>query len=525
VKQMLRLLCLAASLALSSSLWIVPPSFADQTLTILHTSEHHGQTLPIEQREQPTVGGMAGRATLIAKVRGESPAVLLVDSGDILIGTALSSFFRGEPDIKAMNLMGYQAMAAGNHDFDFGLDHLRSLQQLAKFPILCSNVVGRSVELPCRPFTVIQVAGVKVGVISLLGRSNFPDTFNREVARLLEFKDPLETARTLARTLREQERADLVVAVTHQGTWEDLTLLAQVPEVDAIIGGHTDGFDGLRTAGSSAPVEESANPGSVFVKTHRQGRTLGRLDLMMADKPSPTGQPKVVRAKAQNLPVTVAVPSDPAVQALVEDYAQKLEAETATVIGRSLVTLDGENTRIRTRETNLGNLLADLLRAEFLTEVALVNSGQIRDSISPGPVEIKRVLRVLPFDSPVVTFALTGRELLLALENSVSQLPQLTAGRFLQVSGLAVTYDLSARPGSRIREVTVGGKPLEATRSYSVATVAFLADGGDGYSMFAAATNRVERQLPLRDLLLDALRAGPLKASVEGRIRFLGSTP
>jgi 5'-nucleotidase len=520
VSRFLTILALAAGINSLPCVW-VSPALADQTLTILHTSEHHGQVLPIEQQGQPNVGGVAGRATLIAQIRGDTPALLLVDSGDILIGTALSSFFRGEPDIKAMNLMGYQAMAAGNHDFDFGLDHLRSLQHMAKFPILCSNVVGRTVDLPCRPFTVIPIAGRKIGVIGLLGRSNFPDTFNRQVAKLLEFKDPAETARTLARTLREQERAELVVAVTHQGTSEDLALLAQVPEVDVIIGGHSEGFDGLRTAGSSAPMAASVSPGSVFVKTHRQGRTLGRLDLILADKPDPPGQPGVVRATAHNLPVLEAVPPDPAVLVLVAEYARKLEAQTASVVGRSAVTLDGENTRIRTHETNLGNLLADLLRAEFRTEVALVNSGQIRDSIPRGPVELKRILRVLPFDSPAVTFALTGRELLLALENSVSQLPEQTAGRFLQVSGLAVGYDLAAPLGSRVRTVSIGGKPLEATRAYSVATVAFLADGGDGYSMFAGATDRIDRQLPLRDLLLQALHAGPLNGSEDGRIAFV----
>ncbi len=500
-------------------LWLSagPESSAEQTLTILHTSEHHGQALPLEQRGQPAVGGMARRATLIAAVRRETDAVLLVDSGDILIGTPLSSFFRGEPDIQAMNLMGYQAMAAGNHEFDFGLDHLRRLQDLAQFPILCSNVVGHGTTLACRPSAVVRVGTLSIGLLGLLGRRNFPDTFNREVVKLLEFRDPVETGRTLARQLRAgsgADRVDVVVAVTHQESEEDLTLLAQVPEIDAIIGGHTPGFDGLRTAGASSPVEALANPGPVFVKTHRQGRTLGRLDLDISEK-------KVVQAKARNLPMTEEVVPDPAVHALIEDYAKKLESQTATVIGRSLVTLEGESSVIRTRETNLGNLLADLLRAEFGTEVALVNGGQIRDSIPAGPVDVKRVLRVLPFNSPTVTLTMTGEQLALALENSVSKLPG-TDGRFLQVSGLALTYDPSSPPGSRVREITVGGRPLEAARSYSVATDVFLADGGDGYSMFARARDRVERQIPMRDLLLEAVRAKPLTASLSGRIRVVG---
>ena len=495
------------------------PSSAEQTLTILHSSEHHGQALPIEERSKPRIGGMAGRAALIASVRKETDAVLLVDSGDILIGTALSSFFRGEPDIKAMNLMGYQAMAAGNHDFDFGLDHLRKLQELAQFPILCSNVVGRGTELPCRPFAVLRVGTFTIGLISLLGHSNFPDTFNRQVVKMLDLRDPIETARTLARTLKAQEHVDLVIAVTHESTEEDLALLVQAPEVDAVIGGHTEGFDGLRTAGSMTAVESQAKPGPLLVKTHRLGRTLGRLDLSLTRQPGPVA---ILRATARNLPVTDAVGSDSAVAALLDDYARKLDSQTGTVIGRSLVNLDGDTTRVRSRETNLGNLLADLLRAEFGTEIALVNSGQIRDSIPAGPVEIKRVLRVLPFNSSTVTLSVSGRHLLEALENSASRLPD-THGRFLQVSGLSVTYDLSAPPGQRVREVMIGDRRLETTQRYSVATDAFVADGGDGFTMFVAATDRIERQIPMRDLLLEALRSRPLKASTDGRVRFTGA--
>lgn len=506
-------------------LFTAPDSGAQQTLTILHSSEHHGQVLPIERRGEKRIAGMAGRAGLISSIKKESGAVLVVDSGDILIGTPMSSFFRGEPDIKAMNLMGYQAMAAGNHEFDFGLDHFTRLKELARFPILCSNLHSSKTELPCQATAVVQAGPFTIGMISLLSQRNFPDTFNRDVAKLLTFRSPVETARDLARSLKETRHADLVVAITHQDTDEDLALLTQAPEVDVVIGGHTEGFDGLLTAGSTTPVEEVERSGPVLVKTHRLGRTLGRLDLELARQPGGTGA-RIVRARARNLPVNEGVPPEPAVHELIREYARTLESRTSTVIGRSLVLLDGDATRIRSQETNLGNLLADLLRAEFGTEVALVNGGQIRDSIPVGPVDFGRLLRVLPFDSPTVTITVTGEQLRQALENSVSRLPGSTAGRFLQVSGLSVHYDLSASPGSRLREITIGGRPLEAARRYSVATDSFLADGGDGYGMFAQAQDRIERQVPLRDVLLNALRAKPLKASIEGRIQFLvGSGP
>lgn len=511
------------------ALWVcllstLSASAGEQTLTILHSSEHHGQAMPIQERGKPRVGGLPGRAAVIAQVRRETATVLLVDSGDILIGTALSSFFRGEPDIKAMNLMGYHVMAAGNHDFDFGLDHLRALQASAQFPILCSNLAGKGVELPCQSYVVIRLGDLSIGLISLLGHTNFPDTFNRQVVSLLDLRDPVETARQLARMLKERDQVDLVIAVTHEGTEEDLAVLAQVSEIDVIIGGHTEGFDGMRTATSTNPVETLTEPGPLLVKTHRLGRTVGRLDLLL-DRPAGNhGATKVVQATARNLPVTDTVGADLAVADLVHEYTMKLDQLTGTVVGRSLVTLDGDSTRIRSHETNLGNLLTDLLRNEFGTEIALLNSGQIRDSIPPGPVDIKRLLRVLPFNSPAVTLSITGQQLLQILENSASRLPE-THGRFLQISGLTVEYDLSAPSGQRVRDVQIGGKPLEPFRRYSVATDSFIADGGDGYLMLAGATERIERQLPMRDLLLAALHAGPLKASIEGRIRFRGGEP
>jgi 5'-nucleotidase / UDP-sugar diphosphatase len=488
-----------------------------QTLTILHTSEHHGQSLPIEQRGHKRVGGMAGRAALVGQIRseqGNDSPMLLLDSGDILIGTAMSSFFRGEPDILAMNAMGYQAMAAGNHEFDFGLDHLRHLQALARFPILCSNLTSHTTELPCRTSAILQIGPIKVGLLGLLGRRNFPDTFNREVASLLDLIDSVEAAREGARRLRA-EGAALIVAITHEDTDEDLTLLNSAPEIDVIIGGHTPGFDGLRVRGGVNAQERATAPSGVFVKTHREGRTLGRLDLELAR--APDDRAIIATARARNLPVTEDILPEPAVADLLQSYAKKLEEQSGRVVGRSLVTLDGEIEHIRTRETNLGNLLADLLRAEFRTDIALINSGQIRDSIPPGPVELRRLLRVLPFQSSIVTFTLTGRQLRDALENSASLLPS-TAGRFLQISGVTVVFDPSAPAGSRVRELRIGDRSVEEHRRYSVTTDAFLADGGDGYTMFAGAEDRIERQIPIRDLLLHTLAAGPLKASVDGRI-------
>lgn len=499
-------------IALAVCLLVLPAhtTFAQTAVTILYTSEHHGTIQPINQGPHAGEGGVEKRAALIRQIRKEVDYVLVVDSGDLLMGTALSSVYRGEADIAAMNLMGYDAVAAGNHDFDFGARHLSHLQKEAAFPFLCTNVRPREPDA-CKPYVVKTLGTIRIGLIGLIGKHNYPDIFNRSVVREVEFQDPIAAAKKAAEELRE--RVELLVAITHQDTEEDLALAKAVPALDVIIGGHTEGFDGLVPQGATGPTEgrvELVGAGPVFVKTHRQGRTLGRLDLLFHER-------TIMIAEARNLPVTPTVPSDPDMARLVQDYARTLDEKTHQVIGEAALRLDGEGQEIRTRETNLGNLITDLARQHAGTEIALVNAGMIRSSLPAGPVTLTRVMEVLPFDSTVTSFSVTGAELQAALENSVSRLPQ-SSGRFLQVSGLTMTFDPAAASGARIRTIRVNGAVLDLSRRYSVAASDFIAEGGDGYAMFLRAADKHDHQVPIRDLLISALKSGPVTAKEEGRI-------
>ncbi|MDR4460716.1 MAG: bifunctional metallophosphatase/5'-nucleotidase [Nitrospirales bacterium] len=489
------------------------PAHAIDRLVILHSSEHHGVALPLDQAGETRIGGLARRATIVEEVRREGMPVLMVDSGDILIGTALSSWFRGEPDVRAMNLIRYDAMVAGNHDFDYGMDHLRSLVELADFPILCTNLQSERSALPCRRSVVTRLGNVAVGILGIVGKSNFPGTFNRDVAKGLSLVDPIASLQAEALRLRTEAHIDLVIALMHQDSDEDLKILGTVEGVDVLIGGHTEGFDGLYAPGLMEPVESVARPRSVYVKTHRQGRTIGRLDLTIEDG-------SVVLARSHNIPVTIAVPVEPKVQQLLNEYRKRFARHATQVLGEASVRLQGDRPVIRTQETNLGNLLADRMRSTLGTDIALINAGQIRRSLEPGPVTLGDVLSVLPFDSALVTLHVTGAMLRQVLEHSVSQWPN-HSGRFFQISGLQVTYQGKASVGSRVRSIMVGGARLDMSKTYTVATDAFVADGGDGYDMLSHATHRMDHQLPLRDLLLKALAEGPLFAEVDHRMVFV----
>lgn len=492
------------------------PVFAAETLVILHSSEHHGVALPLDRRGDTLVGGLSRRATLIEEIRKEGHPVLVVDSGDILIGTAFSSWFKGEPDILAMNRMGYAAMVAGNHDFDFGVDHLTTLTRLARFPLLCTNLVSKDRPLPCQPSAMIRVGGWRIGLLGIVGRSNFPDTFSREAVKSLTMLDAVPAVQREANALRLKHPVDVMVLLTHQDTEEDLTLLAQVAGIDVIIGGHTEGFDGLYAIGKSQPVSSLKFPGPVYVKTHRQGRFLGRLDLISEFR-------SVIFARAENIPVTESIPLNVEVESVLDTYRQRFSEQASRVVGQTRVRLNGERPAVRTQETNFGNLMADLLRIKLRTDVALVNGGQIRRSLDTGPVTLGDVVSVLPFDSSLVTLKLPGEALLQVLEHSVSQWPN-HSGRFLQVSGIRVTYDMTAPVGSRVRNVIIGDRPLDPDKVYTVATDAFIADGGDGFSMMGQARDRTDHQTPIRDVLFRALEKEPLQADLDGRITILSSS-
>lgn len=483
---------------------------AEETLTILHTSEHHGTLQPIEGGPFRGFGGVTRRAALVEKIRKEVKNVLVVDSGDLLIGTAMSSVFRGAPDIAAMNLMGYDALALGNHDFDFGLDHLRGLKKQARFPFLCTNLRPKKTGV-CQPFAIKSVGRLRIGLLGLVGRGSYPDRFSRSAVRELEFQDAVAAAGAAAQQLRP--RVDLIVAVTHQETDEDLALAKGVPHIDVIVGGHTPGFDGLITAAGAEPAQGRVAPlprGPIFVKTHPQGRALGRLDIVY-DKGSRA-------AEARNLPVEAALPEQPKAVVLVSDYARRLDAATHRVLGQARVDLEGESERVRTGETNLGNLLADLARDRAGAEIALINGGMIRSSIPAGPVTLGRVMQALPYQQSLIALKLTGEQLYAAMENSVSRLPE-TSGRFLQVSGLSFTFDPAAPASARVKGIWIHGAPLQREREYSVVVSQFVAEGGDGYEVFLSGRDKVEHQSPLSDLLAAALKAGPANPGEEGRIK------
>jgi 5'-nucleotidase / UDP-sugar diphosphatase len=222
------------------------------------------------------------------------------------------------------------------------------------------------------------------------------------------------------------------------------------------------------------------------------------------------------------------------VQTLINRYGQRIDLIMSVYVGETGEDLDGEN--VRKAETNLGDLVADIMREVSGAEAAIINGGGIRTSIRKGSIKTKDIYSVLPFDNYIVSIKLTGRQIQEALEYGLSGIEE-DAGRFPQVSGLKITYAPSALKGSRIRELLIGGKPVDPAREYEVATNDFMAAGGDGYRAFGEAIRssknfeivggmmKGEKVIYsnagrwIRDVVIDFIKArGKIGPRVEGRI-------
>jgi 5'-nucleotidase len=225
---------------------------APYRLVVLHTNDTHSRLdpFPMDGGRNQGLGGVAKRAQIIKQIREQEPFVLLLDAGDIFQGTPYFNFYKGEPEIKAMSYMGYDATAIGNHDFDAGMENLATQLRLhARFPMLVCNydVSGTPLEGNVLPYKIFKRGPLKVGVlgVGIEGKGLIPDTLFGSTVYL----DPIAEANKAAYTLRNREHCDLVICLSHLGNRyvaerkvSDEDLAKQSEEIDLIIGGHTHTF-------------------------------------------------------------------------------------------------------------------------------------------------------------------------------------------------------------------------------------------------------------------------------------------
>lgn len=444
------------------------------------------------------VGGAARLATLVNRIREENRRLgqhtLFLVAGDLFLGSSLSALFKGEAELKFLNRLRPDAMTLGNHEFDFGMGILQERVQEAMFPVVSANTYkGRERLFP--PVIFKDMGGhLRVAILGLITPDTAQLAHPGKIAGIT-FSDPVAEGNNLASEIRR--KSDIFVALTHTGVEIDKKLAQDVPGLDVIIGGHD----------HIAMPEPLVINGVLICQAQFRGLFLGRLDLRIDGR-------KIIKVGGGLIPVTEGIPEDKEVKQMIASYRTKLEEKLKEVVGKAGGRLVGEAENIRRTETNLGNLVADIMRKATDTEIGLVNSGSIRGSIEEGAITLEDVWRVFPYDSQLVRLEMSGREIEEVLSHSVSLRPGL-AGGFLQVSGLSFVTGPSGP-----RDVRVHGKALESERFYSVTITDFMHAGGDGYGHFKKGRSRLERPFLIRDLFLDYLKENKeISPHIEGRIR------
>lgn len=488
--------------ALAALLLAAQPATAEQArVTFLHFNDVY-EFMPGEDS-----GGLAAIKTVAERERASHPGALLTFGGDLLSPSVASSMTKGAHMVDLLNRLEPVAAVLGNHEFDFGADTLRTRMAESSFPWLVTNVD----EPDGKPFgggprtLMVESNGVRIGLLGVL-TSESPTL--SAGARDARFQVEAEAAQAAVQSLRAQG-AELVVALTHLDLPQDLALARRVKGIDLVLGGHDH---------DAATVQEG---NTLVVKAGHDGAYLAAVDMVVE-----RGAPGKIKAwpAGWRLVSTKGEAGEPTLAEAARRHAEAVDSNMNVPLANLVAPLDSRHESVRGAEAGLGNFVADALRASLSADAALVNGGGLRGNrLYPTGSALTRadVLREMPFNNTVVLLELSGADLLAALEHGVSKAPDLS-GRFPQVSGLAFTYDAKATIGRRVRDATIGGKPIDTAKRYRIATSDYLADGGDGYDVLKRGRVLIDRAAaPLvATVIMDhAQRQGTIKAGAEGRIR------
>ena len=443
-----------------------------ESFTIIHTNDTH-----CFFEEQ----GSAGFTTVAALKQqySQTGTAFIVDAGDFLQGNSYGTMTEGRGSVDIMNTIGYDLCVPGNHEFDYGLDiFLERIEQL-DFPIICSNLVysdtGKSV---LDEYLVLERNGIRVGFFGLLTPETPVTTMAGNMGNT-EVTDPVDAAERMVSLLKKED-VDSIVAVGHLGVARKgyITsdqLCSKVPGIDIFIDGHshTEMEDG-KVRDGSITLEES---GTVIASTGCYLKNIGII----------TSGPGGISAKLYNQPTL----SYDITEQEITKVKTAVDESLKEVIGHTEILLNGERSEIRNAETNLGDFIADVMRTTTDSDIALINSGSIRTSLQAGDISLKNLYDVVPFLNYTCTMDVPGSVIVEEMEFSLN-LMGATKGGFLQFSGMTVTYDINAEPGSRVVSITVGGEELDPDATYRLATTDFVITGGDGNVYLQDYPNQIQ---------------------------------
>ena len=494
------------------------PKTTEKDLVLVHTNDVHGRIVEEKGRDKNTsVVGDAKLATVIENERAKKDqTTVVVDAGDAFQGLPISNSTKGEARAEILNKMNYDAMAVGNHEFDFGLDEAKKYKQILKFPLLSSNTYVNGARL-FEASTIIDkdksVKGDEVVVIGVTTPETATKTHPKNVQGVT-FKDPIPEVLNVVKEIQAKAKATgddykTYVVLAHLGVdtttpneWRGSTLADELSKSPLLKGKRVVVIDG-----HSHTVESKTYGDNV---TYNQtGSYLNNIGKVTLKPNSLLGTPSLIKASE-----TTNVTPNAEVKKLVDQLKAKYDAENAVVVVKnSPVELSGTRENVRVRETNLGNVVADSLYEYGQTgfknkaDIAVTNGGGLRETIAKDkPITRGSVIAVLPFGNTISQISVTGKDVLAMFEKSLGSILQVDkagktvldengqpllepSGGFLHVSGAKVYYDTNLPSGKRVLRVEVKNHDtgaydkLDLNRTYYLTTNDFLAAGGDGYTM------------------------------------------
>ncbi|MGE8071031.1 bifunctional UDP-sugar hydrolase/5'-nucleotidase UshA [Serratia ureilytica] len=495
---------LAVSLTLLSgaaSAWEKDKTYA---ITILHTNDHHGHFWQNDHGEY----GLGAQKTLVDGIRREVAAqggsLLLLSGGDINTGVPESDLQDAEPDFRGMNLVGYDAMAIGNHEFDNPLSVLRQQEKWATFPLLSANIYQKSTgQRLFKPYALFDKQGIKIAVIGLT-TDDTAKIGNPEYFTDMEFRVPAQEAKQVVERLRKDEKPDVIIAATHMGHYDngehgsnapgDVEMARSLPTgyLDMIVGGHSQ--DPVCMAGDNrkqvdyvpgTPCSPDRQNGTWIVQAHEWGKYVGRADFEFRN-----GELKLVHYQlipvnlkkkvekadgtSERVYYTQQIAEDSTMMKLLTPFQEKGKAQLGVKIGSVNGKLEGDRSKVRFVQTNLARVMLAAQRERADADFAVMSGGGVRDSIESGDITYKNVLKVQPFGNTLVHVDMKGSEIEQYLAVVANMKPD--SGAYAQFDNVSLVAD-----GKGVSEVKINGQPLQADKTYRMATLNFNALGGDGY--------------------------------------------
>lgn len=484
----------------------VPLLAKETTLKILHTNDTHGNV----KDNGNDIIGFAKLATFVEAEKANGNVIVL-DAGDLFQGLPFANMEKGHSMVEIANQVGYDAMTIGNHEFDFGADNLMEIIEQLNYPVIAANVL-KGEEQAVQPYIVKTFEEVKVGIFGMATPETVFKTHPDNVIGY-QFTNIKQTAEAMVKTLKEVEKVDVVVMLSHLGLDEgDYTsdLIAQdIEGIDLIVDGHS----------HSILPEGRIVQDTLIVSTGTALKAVGQVELVVEDGKVLSKTPTLL-----DYEVFKEVTPKPGIIEAIEkvEAAQKVILEK--VVGSTAVQLVGEREVVRTGESNLGQLATDAMLDLTGAQIAITNGGGIRASIEAGDITMNDMVTVFPFGNTIMVKEMTGKDVLAALEYGVDAYPDQKGG-FPHTAGITFTLKAYKEVGSRMSDVKVGEEALNLEKIYTVATNDFMAAGGDGYVMFTQYPIKAEYNTLMDTLLAYVEKLGTVPGTFEPRMTVITQAP